>query len=163
MLLAVGVFWVSCEAGTYIRSLCVHLGLMLGVGAHMQELRRVRSGIQSENVSRLAGCLRMSLYRVCNGISLRMFVEHLLCGTPSFSLLPFSPSSSSSSLFLLPLPPPPPSSSSPSLFLLSLPPSQDGLMTMHDVLDAQWVLDNHRDGQLYPPLLSVPPPSSQIS
>ena len=46
-----GVFWVSCEAGTYIRSLCVHLGLMLGVGGHMQELRRVRSGIQSENVS----------------------------------------------------------------------------------------------------------------
>ena len=47
---AVGVFWVSCEAGTYIRSLCVHMGLMLGVGGHMQELRRVRSGIQSENV-----------------------------------------------------------------------------------------------------------------
>jgi H/ACA ribonucleoprotein complex subunit 4 len=65
-----GVFWVSCEAGTYIRSLCVHLGLMLGVGGHMQELRRVRSGIQSEN---------------------------------------------------------------------------DRLVTMHDVMDAQWVLDNHRD------------------
>ena len=30
------VFWVSCEAGTYIRTLCVHLGLLLGVGAHMQ-------------------------------------------------------------------------------------------------------------------------------
>ncbi|CAI7997169.1 H/ACA ribonucleoprotein complex subunit cbf5 [Geodia barretti] len=65
-----GVFWVSCEAGTYIRSLCVHLGLMLGVGGHMQELRRVRSGIQSEN---------------------------------------------------------------------------DRLVTMHDVMDAQWVLDNHID------------------
>ena len=45
-----GVFWVSCEAGTYIRTLCVHLGLLLGVGGHMAELRRVRSGIQSENV-----------------------------------------------------------------------------------------------------------------
>lgn len=44
-----GVFWVSCEAGTYIRTMCVHIGLLLGVGAHMQELRRVRSGIQSEN------------------------------------------------------------------------------------------------------------------
>ncbi|WOO77348.1 H/ACA ribonucleoprotein complex subunit cbf5 [Vanrija pseudolonga] len=44
-----GVFWVSCEAGTYIRTLCVHLGLLLGVGAHMQELRRVRSGITGEN------------------------------------------------------------------------------------------------------------------
>ena len=31
-----GAFWVSCEAGTYMRTLCVHLGLMLGVGAHMQ-------------------------------------------------------------------------------------------------------------------------------
>ena len=31
-----GVFWVKCEAGTYIRTLCVHLGLLLGVGAHMQ-------------------------------------------------------------------------------------------------------------------------------
>jgi H/ACA ribonucleoprotein complex subunit 4 len=44
-----GVFWVSCEAGTYIRTLCVHLGLLLGVGAHMQELRRVRSGVMSED------------------------------------------------------------------------------------------------------------------
>ena len=43
-----GVFWVSCEAGTYIRTLCVHLGLLLGVGGHMQELRRVRSGIMCE-------------------------------------------------------------------------------------------------------------------
>ena len=44
-----GVFWVSCEAGTYIRTLCVHLGLLVGTGGHMQELRRVRSGILSEN------------------------------------------------------------------------------------------------------------------
>lgn len=44
-----GVFWVSCEAGTYIRTLCVHLGLLTGTGGHMQELRRVRSGILSEN------------------------------------------------------------------------------------------------------------------
>jgi H/ACA ribonucleoprotein complex subunit 4 len=43
-----GVFWVSCEAGTYIRTLCVHLGLLTGAGGHMQELRRVRSGILSE-------------------------------------------------------------------------------------------------------------------
>jgi len=42
------VFWVSCEAGTYIRTLCVHLGLLLGVGGQMQELRRVRSGILGE-------------------------------------------------------------------------------------------------------------------
>lgn len=42
------VFWISCEAGTYVRTLCVHLGLLLGVGGHMQELRRVRSGILGE-------------------------------------------------------------------------------------------------------------------
>merc|ERR1711977_645919 len=42
------VFWMSCQAGTYVRTLCVHLGLILGVGGHMQELRRVRSGIQTE-------------------------------------------------------------------------------------------------------------------
>lgn len=45
-----GIFWVSCEAGTYIRTLCVHLGLLLGVGAQMQELRRVRSGVLGEKV-----------------------------------------------------------------------------------------------------------------
>uniref|UniRef100_A0A3Q2NWG0 H/ACA ribonucleoprotein complex subunit DKC1 n=1 Tax=Fundulus heteroclitus TaxID=8078 RepID=A0A3Q2NWG0_FUNHE len=43
-----GIFWVSCEAGTYIRTLCVHLGLLLGVGGQMQELRRVRSGVMGE-------------------------------------------------------------------------------------------------------------------
>ncbi|THH20842.1 hypothetical protein EW146_g608 [Bondarzewia mesenterica] len=64
------VFWVSCEAGTYIRTLCVHLGLLLGVGGHMQELRRVRSGALSED---------------------------------------------------------------------------DDMVTMHDVLDAQWMYDNTRD------------------
>ncbi|KAH3900444.1 probable Centromere/microtubule-binding protein CBF5 [Saccharomycodes ludwigii] len=65
-----GVFWASCEAGTYMRTLCVHLGMLLGVGGHMQELRRVRSGALSEN---------------------------------------------------------------------------DNMVTLHDVLDAQWVYDNTRD------------------
>jgi H/ACA ribonucleoprotein complex subunit 4 len=64
------VFWISCEAGTYVRTLCVHLGLLLGVGAHMQELRRVRSGILGE---------------------------------------------------------------------------QDTMVTMHDVMDAMWSLDNYKD------------------
>ncbi|KAI9714735.1 MAG: H/ACA ribonucleoprotein complex subunit dkc1 [Bogoriella megaspora] len=45
------VFWTSCEAGTYLRTMCVHLGLLLGVGAHMQELRRVRSGAMDENTN----------------------------------------------------------------------------------------------------------------
>lgn len=65
-----GVFWVRCEAGTYIRTLCVHLGYLLGVGGSMQELRRVRSGVMGES---------------------------------------------------------------------------DNMVTMHDLLDAQWVFDNSRD------------------
>jgi len=65
-----GIFWMKCEAGTYVRTFCVHIGLLLGVGAHMQELRRCRSGIQHE---------------------------------------------------------------------------QDGLVTMHDVLDAQYLYDNTKD------------------
>jgi H/ACA ribonucleoprotein complex subunit 4 len=54
-----GIFWISCEAGTYVRTMCVHIGLILGVGiyfiiiiklgGHMEELRRVRSGILGEN------------------------------------------------------------------------------------------------------------------
>ncbi|KAB7494836.1 H/ACA ribonucleoprotein complex subunit 4, partial [Armadillidium nasatum] len=66
----IGIFWVSCQAGTYVRTMCVHLGLHLGAGGQMIELRRVRSGIQGES---------------------------------------------------------------------------DGLATMHDVLDAKWLYDNHGD------------------
>lgn len=43
------VFWVSVEAGTYVRTLCEHIGMLLGVGGYMEELRRVRSGIMDEN------------------------------------------------------------------------------------------------------------------
>jgi H/ACA ribonucleoprotein complex subunit 4 len=45
------IFWVSCEAGTYVRTMCQHIGYLLGVGAHMQELRRVRSGALKEDIS----------------------------------------------------------------------------------------------------------------
>lgn len=44
-----GVFWVQCEAGTYVRTLCVHAGLLVGTGGHMQELRRVKSGVLGED------------------------------------------------------------------------------------------------------------------
>ncbi|KAL7720102.1 Centromere/microtubule binding protein cbf5 [Entamoeba marina] len=42
------MFRTKCQAGTYMRTLCVHLGFLLGTGAHMEELRRVRSGNLSE-------------------------------------------------------------------------------------------------------------------
>lgn len=52
---------VRCDAGTYIRSLCHHIGLALGVGAHMQELRRIRSGpftdISAHSIQELADAL----------------------------------------------------------------------------------------------------------
>ena len=40
---------VGCEAGTYIRKLCFDIGEALGCGAHMRELRRVRSGPLTED------------------------------------------------------------------------------------------------------------------
>jgi len=42
------LFQVGCEAGTYIRKLCFDMGEALGVGAHMQELRRIRAGTFTE-------------------------------------------------------------------------------------------------------------------
>ena len=43
------LFKVGCEGGTYIRKLCFDVGEILGVGAHMQELRRTRAGPFTEN------------------------------------------------------------------------------------------------------------------
>lgn len=42
------LFRVACEGGTYIRKLCFDIGEIIGVGAHMQELRRTRTGTLSE-------------------------------------------------------------------------------------------------------------------
>ena len=42
------LFDVECDAGTYIRSLCVDLGDALAVGAHLQDLRRTRAGALTE-------------------------------------------------------------------------------------------------------------------
>ena len=46
---SLAVMRVACEAGTYIRTLCEHLGLYLGVGGEMAELRRTRSGFTLES------------------------------------------------------------------------------------------------------------------
>jgi hypothetical protein len=77
-------------AGTYVRTLCVHLGFLLGTGGHMQELRRVRSGIQSE--------------QVCPHIVMKSEIHYqrLFC-------------------------------------------AQEHMVTMHDVLDAQYVFDQTKD------------------
>jgi len=49
------LFKVGCESGTYIRKLCYDIGEILGVGAHMQELRRTRAGPFTENKN----CVRL--------------------------------------------------------------------------------------------------------
>ncbi|MCF7799075.1 RNA-guided pseudouridylation complex pseudouridine synthase subunit Cbf5 [Candidatus Woesearchaeota archaeon] len=38
------LFIVGCQAGTYIRKLCHDIGLAMGSGAHMAELRRTKAG-----------------------------------------------------------------------------------------------------------------------
>ena len=45
------LFKVGCEAGTYIRKLCYDIGEVLGCGAHMEELRRTRSGPFTEDAT----------------------------------------------------------------------------------------------------------------
>jgi H/ACA ribonucleoprotein complex subunit 4 len=45
------LFEVTCDAGTYVRTLCVDIGEALGIGAHMEDLRRVRSGNMKEEKS----------------------------------------------------------------------------------------------------------------
>ncbi|HPA49517.1 MAG TPA: RNA-guided pseudouridylation complex pseudouridine synthase subunit Cbf5 [Methanofastidiosum sp.] len=40
---------VGCDAGTYIRKLCYDMGLSLGCGATMEELRRTKTGIFTED------------------------------------------------------------------------------------------------------------------
>ncbi|KAF7702673.1 putative H/ACA ribonucleoprotein complex subunit 4 [Cucumispora dikerogammari] len=44
------LFTVKCEAGTYIRTLCTHMGLFMNNNGNMLELRRIQSGnsIESE-------------------------------------------------------------------------------------------------------------------
>lgn len=46
------LFIVGCESGTYIRKLCHDIGLILGVGAHMTELRRTKAGPFTEKSAR---------------------------------------------------------------------------------------------------------------
>ena len=53
---------VRCDAGTYIRSLAHHLGQALGTGAHMEELRRTRSGSFAEREAH-------SLHEIADAVS----------------------------------------------------------------------------------------------
>jgi H/ACA ribonucleoprotein complex subunit 4 len=52
------LFRVRCEAGTYIRTLCVDVGEALAVGGHLQDLRRTRTARLAENVAVPLNALR---------------------------------------------------------------------------------------------------------
>jgi H/ACA ribonucleoprotein complex subunit 4 len=43
------LFRVGCQAGTYVRTLCVDMARALGTRGHMQELRRTRTGLFTED------------------------------------------------------------------------------------------------------------------
>ena len=43
------LFSITCDAGTYVRTLCTDVGEALGCGANMVELRRPRSGKMTED------------------------------------------------------------------------------------------------------------------
>ncbi|MEM2296192.1 MAG: RNA-guided pseudouridylation complex pseudouridine synthase subunit Cbf5 [Ignisphaera sp.] len=45
------LFKVKCESGTYVRKLCHDIGLVLGVGAHMRELRRTAVAHLTEDLN----------------------------------------------------------------------------------------------------------------
>lgn len=89
------LFWISCEAGTYVRTMCVHLGLILGVGAHMQVRRpRVCTMMRSKSASNKQSQQRaQELRRSRSGIM----------------------------------------------------GERDNMVTLHDVLDAQWLHDTTQD------------------
>jgi H/ACA ribonucleoprotein complex subunit 4 len=53
---------VKCEAGTYIRKLCYDIGLVLGTGAHMAELRRTQTGLFTEKTTVALDDLRDAWY-----------------------------------------------------------------------------------------------------
>lgn len=43
------LFRVGCQAGTYVRNLCVDMAKAMGTKGHMQELRRTRTGLFGED------------------------------------------------------------------------------------------------------------------
>ncbi len=61
------LFRVRCDAGTYIRTLCSHMGMALGVCAHMQELRRTQSGPFDELYARTLHELQDACMRAREG------------------------------------------------------------------------------------------------
>ncbi|ABP94234.1 MULTISPECIES: RNA-guided pseudouridylation complex pseudouridine synthase subunit Cbf5 [Metallosphaera] len=79
---------ISSEPGTYMRKICHDMGILLGCGAHMRELRRTRSGIFTEDtvVTLQQVSEALYLYRNCGEEDeLRRILipmEMAFCGIP---------------------------------------------------------------------------------
>ncbi|MCS7094271.1 MAG: RNA-guided pseudouridylation complex pseudouridine synthase subunit Cbf5 [Thaumarchaeota archaeon] len=86
------LFKALVSGGTYLRKLCHDLGLLLGIGAHMVELRRTRSGPVTEDqaVSLLELFAAVKAYREGEGRWLEEFVrnpEELVSYLPKVEVL----------------------------------------------------------------------------
>ena len=62
---------VTCTAGTYIRTLAEDIGRKIGVGCHLQELRRIRAG----------------KFELCNALTLEELEEKVASETPDENLI----------------------------------------------------------------------------
>ncbi|MDR1993105.1 MAG: RNA-guided pseudouridylation complex pseudouridine synthase subunit Cbf5 [Nitrososphaerota archaeon] len=76
------LFKVGCEGGTYIRKLCYDIGEILGVGGHMQELRRTRAGPFQESNANSVTLHDVAYWfgeyeRTKNPVNLYRFIEPL--------------------------------------------------------------------------------------
>jgi H/ACA ribonucleoprotein complex subunit 4 len=71
------LFRVGCQAGTYIRKLCFDIGKALGIGAHMQELRRTRVANFTEQTAFSLQDLKdaFSYYKQGNDKALRKLIQ----------------------------------------------------------------------------------------
>ncbi len=82
---------VRCEAGTYIRSLCRHIGFAIGTGGQMVELRRTRSGGYDETMCCSLHALRDATEQAKNGnpeelLSYIRTPESVLEGIPTITI-----------------------------------------------------------------------------
>ena len=82
---------VHCEAGTYIRSLCRHIGFAIGTGGQMVELRRTRSGGYDESMCCTLHALRDAVERAKEGdteelLSYIRLPESVLEGIPTVTI-----------------------------------------------------------------------------
>ncbi|OGS41742.1 MAG: tRNA pseudouridine(55) synthase TruB [Euryarchaeota archaeon RBG_16_62_10] len=71
------LFDVDCEAGTYIRSLCVDIGDAIAVGAHLQDLRRTRAATLAEDSAATLHDIRDAIeeHRAGNSAPLRSILR----------------------------------------------------------------------------------------